>query len=92
MTYITLDFLTVTNSEKTSFEICPAGKSSLLAAIGNRELPIPEHIDIFHLKREVSASDKTAIQCVMEVDQERIKLEREAEELAVKGSDGACNS
>nr|ASS36027.1 ABCF2 [Samia ricini] len=58
------------------------GKSSLLSALGRREVPIPEHIDIFHLTREMPASDKTALQCVMEVDEERVKLEKLAEELA----------
>lgn len=54
----------------------------LLSAIGHREVPIPEHIDIYHLTREMSPSDKTALQCVMEVDEERIMLEKEAERLA----------
>jgi len=59
-----------------------------MSAIGNRELPIPEHIDIFHLQREMPPSDKTAIQCVMEVDEERIRLEHEAEVLATLESEG----
>lgn len=54
----------------------------LLSAIGNREVPIPEHIDIYHLTREMAPSDKTALQCVMEVDEQRIMLEKEAERLA----------
>lgn len=54
----------------------------LLSAIGHREVPVPEHIDIYHLTREMAPSDKTALQCVMEVDEERIKLEKEAERLA----------
>ena len=33
-------------------------------------------------------SDKTAIQCVIEVDQERIRLEKEAEYLATKDDVG----
>uniref|UniRef100_A0A1A9WSY0 ATP-binding cassette sub-family F member 2 n=1 Tax=Glossina brevipalpis TaxID=37001 RepID=A0A1A9WSY0_9MUSC len=65
------------------------GKSSLLAVLGNREVPIPEHIDIFHLTREIPASSKTALQCVMEVDEERIKLEKLAEELAMNEDDDA---
>lgn len=59
-----------------------SGKSSLMSAIGNRELPIPDHIDIFHLTREMSPSDKSALTTVMEVDALRLRLEREAEELA----------
>ena len=64
------------------------GKSSWLSSLGNREVPIPDHIDIFHLRREMAPSDKCAIDCVMEVDAERIRLEHEAEELALKESDG----
>ncbi|XP_003403104.1 ATP-binding cassette sub-family F member 2 isoform X2 [Bombus vosnesenskii] len=58
-----------------------SGKSTLLAVLGNREVPIPDQIDIFHLTREMPASDKTALDCVMEVDEERIRLEKLAEEL-----------
>jgi ATPase subunit of ABC transporter with duplicated ATPase domains len=65
-----------------------AGKSTLLSVLGNREVPIPEHIDIFHLTREMPASDKTALQCVMEVDEERIRLEKLAEELVSCDDDG----
>lgn len=58
------------------------GKSTMFAAIAGREVPIQEHIDIFHLTREMPASDKTALQCVKEVDEERVKLEALAEQLA----------
>ena len=37
-------------------------------------------------------SDKTAIQCVIEVDQERIRLEKEAEILATKEDIGKTGS
>lgn len=63
------------------------GKSSLLAVLGNREVPIPDHIDIFHLTREIPASTKSALQCVMEVDEERLKLEKMADELATREDD-----
>merc|ERR1719167_1371225 len=63
------------------------GKSALLAVLGNREVPIQEHIDIYYLDREVPASEKTALQAVMEADQERIKLEKLAEELATREDD-----
>lgn len=59
-----------------------------MSVLGNREVPIQEHIDIFHLTREMPASDKTALQCVMEVDEERVKLEKLAEELAHCDHDG----
>lgn len=57
------------------------GKSTLLKALGARELPIPQHIDIFHLDREMEASDMTALEAVMAVDDERAQLEKEAEGL-----------
>lgn len=63
------------------------GKSSLLAVLGHREVPVQEHIDIFHLTREIPASTKTALECVMEVDEERILLEKQAEELATNEDD-----
>lgn len=39
-----------------------SGKSTLLKALGNREVPIPEHIDIYFLDREIPASDMTALE------------------------------
>ena len=49
---------------------------------GNREVPIQDHIDIYYLAREMPASEKTALEAVMEADEERIKLEKLAEQLA----------
>lgn len=69
------------NGHTENIFVC-VGKSTLLAVLGNREVPIPDHIDIFHLTREMPASDKSALQCVMEVDEERIRLEKLAEQLA----------
>ncbi len=66
-----------------------SGKSSLLAVLGNREVPIQEHIDIYYLSREMPASQKTAIEAVMEADQERVKLEKLAEELMLIEEDEA---
>ena len=58
------------------------GKSTMLSAIGRREIPIQDSIDIYHLTREMPPSEKTALEAVMEVDEERIKLEKLAEHLA----------
>ena len=55
----------------TSCCVACIGKSTLLDALGNREVPIPPNMDIFHLTEEVAASDMTPLQCVMEVDEER---------------------
>ncbi|KAG4206814.1 hypothetical protein ERO13_A03G030700v2 [Gossypium hirsutum] len=64
------------------------GKSTLLTAIGLRELPIPEHMDIYHLTREIEASDMSALQAVISCDEERLKLEKEAEILAAQDDGG----
>lgn len=58
------------------------GKSTLLTSIGLREVPIPEHMDIYHLTREIDATDLTSLEAVMNVDEERLVLEKEAEKLA----------
>lgn len=63
------------------------GKSALLAVLGNREVPIQDHIDIYYLAREIPASEKTALEAVMEADEERIKLELLAEQLATQEDD-----
>ena len=82
--FTTIKFFVYLNLWLQSWFFVVSGKSTLLAALDSRELPIPEHIDIFLLRREMPPSDKTAIQCVIEVDQERIRLEKEAEILATK--------
>ena len=58
------------------------GKSTLLSAIGCRELPIPDHMDIYHLTREIEASDMSSLEAVISCDEERLKLEKEVELLA----------
>jgi ATPase subunit of ABC transporter with duplicated ATPase domains len=60
------------------------GKSTLLTAIGMREVPIPEHMDIYHLTREIDATDMSALEAVMNVDEERIELEKEVERLSAQ--------
>jgi len=58
------------------------GKSTLMKALGARAVPIPGGIDTFHLKEEVEPSDTmTALDAVMSVDEERARLEKEAEDL-----------
>eukprot|EP01035_Chromulina_nebulosa_P018741 gene18741-24506_t len=58
------------------------GKTTFMKVIGARCIPIPEGIDMFHLKEEIEATDMTAKEAVMSVDSERAKLESEAEELS----------
>ncbi|KAL8092428.1 ABC transporter F family member 1 [Apium graveolens] len=64
------------------------GKSTLLESIGRRELPIPEHMDIFHLTREIEASDMSSLQAVLNCDEEKLQLEKEAEALAAQDDGG----
>ncbi|XP_030453517.1 ABC transporter F family member 1 [Syzygium oleosum] len=64
------------------------GKSTLLAAIGCRELPIPDHMDIYHLSREIEASDMSSLEAVISCDEERLQLEKEAEALAAQDDGG----
>ncbi|CAN7997992.1 unnamed protein product [Ixodes pacificus] len=59
-----------------------SGKSTLLSAVGRREVPIQPQLDIYHLTREIAPSEKTALQAVLDVDEERKQLEKLAEELA----------
>ncbi|KAG2444584.1 hypothetical protein HXX76_001329 [Chlamydomonas incerta] len=58
------------------------GKSTLLKALAARDVPIPAHIDTYLLDREIAASDDTALEAVMAVDEEKTRLEVEAEALA----------
>eukprot|EP00546_Thalassionema_frauenfeldii_P022241 CAMPEP_0178907310 /NCGR_PEP_ID=MMETSP0786-20121207/7299_1 /TAXON_ID=186022 /ORGANISM="Thalassionema frauenfeldii, Strain CCMP 1798" /LENGTH=760 /DNA_ID=CAMNT_0020579093 /DNA_START=8 /DNA_END=2291 /DNA_ORIENTATION=+ len=56
------------------------GKSTLMKALGARAIPIPKSIDIF--EEEIEPSDTvTALEAVMSVDEERLRLEEQAEEL-----------
>merc|ERR1719209_1132408 len=64
-----------------------SGKSTFMQALSTRELPIPEHFDIFHLTNEIEPSTKTALECVMEVSKEKVRLEKEAEQLAARPED-----
>nr|UOU03350.1 ATP-binding cassette subfamily F2 [Brachionus rubens] len=59
-----------------------SGKSTILTAIAKKEIPIPPHVDIFHLSREIPATNKTALEAVLEADEEIESLEKEAENLA----------
>ncbi|KJE91545.1 ABC transporter [Capsaspora owczarzaki ATCC 30864] len=57
-----------------------SGKSTLMAALGRREAPIPEHIDIFYLDKEIGATDLTPLEAVIEdTEKERVRLEARAE-------------
>lgn len=58
------------------------GKSTLLQALANREVPIPDHIDIYYLDTEVDPSDRTALQTVVDLMEAEVsRLEMMADNL-----------
>jgi len=64
-----------------------SGKSTILSAIADREIPIPDFIDIFLLREEAEASDRTALQAV--VDRSMAEIKRlEAEEIRLMEEEG----
>jgi ATP-binding cassette subfamily F protein 2 len=53
-----------------------SGKTTMLTCLANREVPIPEFIDIWHLVCEARTSDRTALQAVIDHSQaEQARLE-----------------
>lgn len=50
-------------------------------------MEIPEHIDTYLLDREIEACDLTALEAVMKVDDEKVRLEKEAEQLLTASPD-----
>ncbi|KAG6598007.1 atp-binding cassette sub-family f member 2 [Phytophthora cinnamomi] len=64
-----------------------SGKSTFMNVLGARGIPIPDSIDIYHLKHEIEASDMTALEAVLSVDEERNKLQAEADELSEQMTD-----
>ena len=49
-----------------------SGKSTFLTSLASRELPIPDHIDIFHLDEEAEPSDRTALEAVIDIVREKV--------------------
>ena len=46
-----------------------------------RDVEYPEHFDCFHLVSEIDATDKTALEAVLEVDSVRIHIEQEIDRI-----------
>eukprot|EP01126_Amoeba_proteus_P057455 TRINITY_DN7312_c0_g1_i1.p1 TRINITY_DN7312_c0_g1~~TRINITY_DN7312_c0_g1_i1.p1 ORF type:complete len:589 (-),score=113.79 TRINITY_DN7312_c0_g1_i1:44-1810(-) len=64
-----------------------SGKTTLLRVLGERQVPIPDRIDIYHLRGEVEASDLTALDAVLlDLKKEIQRLEKIAEDLADKAN------
>lgn len=66
-----------------------SGKSTILAAIAAREVPIPDHIDIWHLHGEAPPSDMTAVESVVDyVKNEYKRLEELTLQLLEEDAEG----
>jgi ATP-binding cassette subfamily F protein 2 len=61
-----------------------SGKSTFLATLAAREVPIPEHIDVFLLKEEAEPSELNALDYIlMEAKKKVEKLETEIEKMSM---------
>lgn len=59
-----------------------SGKSNILAALAQRELPLPDHIDVYHLHEEAPATEQTGVEAVIaHVKEEVAKLEALSEKI-----------
>jgi ATP-binding cassette subfamily F protein 2 len=57
-----------------------SGKSTFLKTLANREVPIPDHMDLWYLEEEEAPSTRSAFDCVVEVgSDEVVRLEKLAE-------------
>lgn len=50
------------------------GKTNFLSCLAKREVPIPEHLDLYHLSGEAEPSDRTAVQAVVDHVEAEIKM------------------
>ena len=63
-----------------------SGKTNVLNAIALREIPIPDHIDLYHLHAEAEPTERTAIEAVVDhVTEEIVRLEA-AQDLIIETS------
>ncbi|CAG8573439.1 13821_t:CDS:10 [Racocetra persica] len=65
-----------------------SGKSTFLESLAAREVPIPEHIDIYLLNQEADPCDLNAIDYVIQAAKEEIiRLEKEVEDLLTENDE-----
>ncbi|KAI0337044.1 P-loop containing nucleoside triphosphate hydrolase protein [Trametopsis cervina] len=61
-----------------------SGKSTLLQSIAERDIPIPEHIDIYIVSGEAEPSDVNAVDFIVKSAKEKVaRLEQRIEELSI---------
>mmetsp|Transcript_6780 Transcript_6780/g.7767 ORF Transcript_6780/g.7767 Transcript_6780/m.7767 type:complete len:603 (+) Transcript_6780:211-2019(+) len=58
------------------------GKTNFLSCLANREVPIPDHMDLYHLHTEAEPSDRTGLEAVIDhIKNELATLEKMEEEI-----------
>ena len=62
------------------------GKSTLLRMISARQLCLPTHVTVLHVEQEVVGDETSALESVLECDEERDKLMREEQTLTKSGT------
>merc|ERR1712176_1470576 len=66
-----------------------SGKSTMLAAIAAREIPIPDHVDMWFLDAEAKPEEISAIQAVVDVvASEYARLEEHTQKLLEEDPEG----
>jgi ATP-binding cassette subfamily F protein 2 len=56
------------------------GKTNFLSVLANREVPIPDHLDLYHLSEEVAPTDRTALETVVDYIKDEISRLNKLEE------------
>ncbi|GAQ87542.1 abc transporter [Klebsormidium nitens] len=57
-----------------------SGKTNFLQCLAAREVPIPDHMDLYHLHEEAEPSDRTALEAVVDHIKEEVRRLNAAEE------------
>lgn len=62
------------------------GKTAMLNAIARREIPLPDHLDMFHLHEEAPPTDRTAVESVIDHVKEELERLEKLEEAIIEQS------
>ena len=63
-----------------------SGKTNVLNAIALREIPVPDHIDMYHLHAEAEPTERTAVEAVVDHVTEEIARLEAAQDLIIETS------
>ena len=65
------------------------GKSNVLNAIAQRDIPLPDHVDMYHLHEEAPATEQTGVEAVIaHLVEESERLEAISAQMRVRSSVG----